>query len=57
MVSQKLIPYHRIVYADGHVWMQPDIEVSRRRLYKKEGIKLDKYNKIVNFDEIVYTFS
>lgn len=54
--DQKIIPYHRIVYADGHVWLQPDIEVSRRRLYKKEGIKLDKNNRIVGFDEKVFTF-
>lgn len=55
--QQKLIPYHRIVYADGHVWLQPDIEVSRKRLYKKEGIKLDKNNRIVDFDKLVYIFN
>lgn len=50
------IPYHRMVYSNGKVWLDPKYEKERLRLYKKEGIKLDKHNKIVNFDEIVYVF-
>ena len=51
------IPYHRIVYASGKVWLDEKYKKERLKLYKKEGIKLDKHNKIVNFDEIVWTFS
>ena len=50
------MPWHRIVYSNGHVWMSPKYEKLRRKLYKQEGIKLDKNNKIIDFDKIVYTF-
>lgn len=50
------IPYHRIVYTSGKVWLEPKYEKERMRLYKKEGIKLDKNNKIIDFDEKVYGF-
>jgi methylated-DNA-protein-cysteine methyltransferase-like protein len=55
--DQKLIPYHRIVYADGHVWLTPEIYESRLRLYKKEGIKLDKNNRIIDLEKIFHHFS
>jgi methylated-DNA-protein-cysteine methyltransferase related protein len=47
------IPWHRIVYADGRVWMDERCRKERLALYKKEGIKLDGNGKIVGFDEIV----
>jgi len=50
------IPFHRIVYSDGRVWLDPKSKNSRLKLYKKEGIKLDKNNKIINFDNLIYTF-
>lgn len=50
------IPWHRIVYADGRVWLSPKREKERLKLYKQEGIKLDKNRKIINFNELVYTF-
>lgn len=49
----KDIPYHRIVYADGRVWMDKEHRAERLALYKKEGIKLDKDDKIVDFDKLV----
>jgi len=49
------IPFHRIVYASGKVWLEPKYEKERMRLYKKEGIKLDKNNKIIDFDKIVFS--
>ena len=51
------IPFHRIVYADGRVWLTPEIEISRRRLYKKEGIRLNSKNRLIDFDKLVYTFN
>lgn len=45
----KNIPYHRIVYADGRVWMDKEHRAKRLALYKKEGIKLDKDDRIVDF--------
>ncbi len=50
------IPYHRIVYSNGKVWLDAKYKKERLKLYKKEGIKLDKYNKIIDFDNKVYTF-
>jgi methylated-DNA-protein-cysteine methyltransferase-like protein len=49
MKGEKNIPWHRIVYAGGKVWLSPEHEASRRRLYKKEGIVVDKKGKIQNF--------
>ncbi len=45
----KGIPYHRIVYADGRVWMSKEHRAERLRLYKKEGIKLDEDDRIIDF--------
>lgn len=52
----ELIPFHRIVYSDGRVWMSPKYEKERLKLYNKEGIKLDKKGKIIDFEKIVFTF-
>lgn len=45
----KHIPWHRIVYADGRVWMDKGVRAKRLALYKKEGIKLDKDDYIIDF--------
>jgi len=50
------IPFHRIVYSNGKIWFDPEHNKWRDQLYKKEGINVDKKNKIVNFDKIIYTF-
>ncbi len=49
----KKIPYHRIVYADGRIWIDPKRRVERLALYKKEGIKIDKDDKVVDFKKKV----
>jgi methylated-DNA-protein-cysteine methyltransferase-like protein len=50
------MPWHRIVYSNGHIWVSPKYEKLRRKLYAKEGIKLDKNNRIIDFEKIIYTF-
>jgi methylated-DNA-protein-cysteine methyltransferase-like protein len=50
------IPFHRIVYSSGKIWSDPKYNQWRAKLYKKEGIKVDKNNKIIDFEKIVYTF-
>lgn len=50
------LPFHRIVYSDGRVWLDPKYKVARLKLYLQEGIKLDKHNRIINFDQLVYSF-
>jgi methylated-DNA-protein-cysteine methyltransferase-like protein len=56
----KNIPFHRIVYADGKVWLSGSNNSQhgkkRLALYKKEGIKLDKNNKILNFRDVLFEF-
>jgi len=50
------IPFHRIVYSNGKIWFDPEHNKWRNQLYKKEGIKVDKNNKIINFEKIIYSF-
>lgn len=52
----KDIPFHRIVYANGSIWIDDEHHKERMRLYKKEGIVLDKNNKIQDFDDILFEF-
>lgn len=52
----KNIPFHRIVYSDGKVWLNNEYKNKRLALYKKEGIKLDKNNRILNFRDVLFEF-
>ena len=54
--NQSVIPWHRIVYAGGKVWLDSEHEAKRRQQYKKEGIKVNKLGKIEDFEEILYYF-
>jgi len=56
MSGVKNIPFHRIVYADGRVWLDARYDKERMKLYKKEGIRLDSKNRIENFRDIVIEF-
>jgi alkylated DNA nucleotide flippase Atl1 len=56
MSGIKNIPFHRIVYADGRVWLNDEYCKKRLALYKKEGIKLDKNNKIIDFKDVLFEF-
>jgi len=55
--NQDKIPYHRIVYANGKVWLDSKYKKERLKLYKEEGIKLDKKNRVVDFEKKVFTFT
>lgn len=50
------IPFHRIVYADGSAWMKGEYRKKRTELYKKEGIKIDKQDRIGNFRDVLFEF-
>lgn len=52
----KGIPFHRIVYADGRIWVSDEYRAKRLSLYKKEGIELDKNDRIKNFNDILFEF-
>jgi methylated-DNA-protein-cysteine methyltransferase related protein len=44
----KNIPFHRIVYADGRVWMDAAHRQKRLGLYAQEKIRLDSKNRIID---------
>lgn len=50
------IPFHRIVYANGSIWVSEEYRSKRMKLYKKEGIIVDTNNKIKNFKETLLEF-
>ena len=50
------IPFHRIVYAGGKVWLNDKHRKSRLKLYKEEGIQLDSKDRIIDFEKLVFTF-
>ena len=54
--GEKKIPFHRIVYSDGKIWTSPQYHKKRLALYKKEGIHLDKKNKIIDFMDHLHEF-
>ena len=54
--EREKVPWHRIVYSSGKIWTDPRVDKIRKKLYKAEGIKLDKNNKIIDFEKIIYTF-
>ena len=54
--GEERIPFHRIVYADGRVWMHPSDPTKRKALYKKEGIIVDTKGRIENFADILFEF-
>jgi alkylated DNA nucleotide flippase Atl1 len=51
------IPWHRIVYSDGRVWISPTTRKKRLALYKKEHIILDKNNRVVDFFDKLFEFN
>jgi methylated-DNA-protein-cysteine methyltransferase-like protein len=56
MQGEAGIPFHRIVYADGRVWMDAMHKAKRITLYKKEGISLTNKGIIANFIDTLFEF-
>jgi methylated-DNA-protein-cysteine methyltransferase-like protein len=52
----KHIPFHRIVYADGTIWVNDAYRAERMKLYKKEGIKIDENNRVKDFADVLFDF-
>lgn len=48
----KGIPWHRLIYSDGRVWVSEEHREERMRLYKKESIEIDDKGKVVDFDSL-----
>lgn len=51
------IPWHRVVYADGHIWVSPKHRKERMALYKRENIGIDKKDRVQNFRDILIEFN
>ena len=52
----KSIPFHRIVYANGSIWVSERRRKERLALYKKEGIEVDEKDRIINFKKVLLDF-
>ncbi len=52
----KHIPYHRIVYANGTIWINDTYKKERLALYKKEGIEIDIKGRIIDFEKKLFEF-
>ncbi len=54
VAGEKKIPFHRIVYAGGKIWVNESHREERMKKYASEKIKIDKKGKIVDFEERLY---
>lgn len=55
--GERRIPWHRIVYSGGKVWLDAKHKKERLALYKKEGIEIDlKTGRIKNFRDVLFEF-
>lgn len=54
VAGEKKIPFHRIVYAGGKVWINESHREERMKKYASEKIKIDKKGKVVDFEELLY---
>ncbi|MBP9728153.1 MAG: MGMT family protein [Candidatus Moranbacteria bacterium] len=52
--GEKDIPFHRIVYADGHIWIDDAHHKERMKRYREEGIEIDQKNRIKNFPHVLW---
>ncbi len=48
------IPFHRIVYADGRVWIDAKHRKERMKHYQEEGISLDEKNRVKDFRTVLW---
>lgn len=55
--NQGAIPWHRIVYAGGRVWLTDACSQERMGLYACEGIQVNQKGIITNFDDVLFDFS
>lgn len=50
------IPWHRIVYANGKIWIDDAHRTERMKLYKQEKIEIDEKGKIKDFENKLWNF-
>jgi methylated-DNA-protein-cysteine methyltransferase related protein len=54
--GETAIPFHRIVYANGTIWVDEEYRARRMKLYKEEKINVDKKGKIKDFEKKLFEF-
>lgn len=54
--GKKNIPFHRIVYADGKIWVDAKHRAERMQLYKNEKIEIDEGGRVKNFHDKLFEF-
>lgn len=52
--NQGVVPWHRIVYAGGKVWLDDSCRSKRLELYELEGIFVTSKGRISNFDDVFW---
>ena len=52
--GEKNIPFHRIVYAGGKIWISDEYYKERMKRYKEEGIEVDERGRIKDFEEKLF---
>ena len=55
--NKQAIPWHRIVYANGKVWLTDEHEATRREMLAVEGIEVNQKGFVVDFEEKQLDFS
>jgi alkylated DNA nucleotide flippase Atl1 len=56
VAGEKNIPWHRIVYAGGKIWINDAHRAERMKLYKQEKIEIDMKGKIKDFEDKLWDF-
>lgn len=56
IAGEKNIPWHRIVYAGGKIWIDDAHRAERMKLYKNEKIEIDAKGKIKDFEDKLWDF-
>lgn len=51
-----IIPWHRIVYANGKIWIDDTHRAERMKLYKAEKIEINAKGKIIHFEDKLWNF-
>ena len=54
--ADHIIPWHRIVYANGKVWIDDAHRTERMKLYKIEKIEIDEKGNIKDFENKLWNF-
>jgi len=52
--NHRAIPWHRIVYAGGKVWLTDEYETRRRELFELEGVMVNQKGYIQDFEEVLW---